>query len=120
MLINLLPHTPQTVGIINASLLNQLADSSYLINLARGVHVVEDDLLASLDRGKLKAAMLDVFSQEPLPAASPLWAHPRIAMTPHMAATTRRSEAVAYIAQSLQRLERGEAVRGRVDRAQGY
>ncbi|WP_039058026.1 glyoxylate/hydroxypyruvate reductase GhrA [Enterobacter sp. Bisph1] len=120
VLINLLPYTPQTVGIINIALLSQLADNSYLINLARGVHVVESDLLAALDQGKLKAAMLDVFSQEPLPAQSPLWAHPRVAMTPHMAATTRRSEAVAFIAQALQRLERGEAVSGLVDRTRGY
>lgn len=120
VLINLLPHTQETVGIINAALLNQLADNSYVINLARGVHVVEADLLAALERGKVKAAMLDVFNQEPLPANNPLWSHPRVTITPHMAATTRRGEAVAYIAQTLQRLERGEAVSGRVDRTRGY
>ncbi|AHJ74335.1 glyoxylate/hydroxypyruvate reductase GhrA [Kosakonia sacchari] len=120
VLINLLPNTPETAGIINAALLNQLADNSYLINLARGVHVVERDLLAALESGKLKGAMLDVFRQEPLPSDNPLWAHPRVAMTPHMAATTRRSEAVAFIAQAIQRIERGEAVSGRVDRARGY
>ncbi|AGN88126.1 glyoxylate/hydroxypyruvate reductase GhrA [Enterobacter sp. R4-368] len=120
VLINLLPNTPETAGIINTALLNQLADNSYVINLARGVHVVERDLLAALESGKLKGAMLDVFSQEPLPSNNPLWAHPRVAMTPHMAATTRRSEAVAFIAQAIQAIERGEAVSGRVDRARGY
>jgi len=120
VLINLLPNTPETTGIINRALLNQLADNSYVINLARGVHVVEGDLLAALESGKLKGAMLDVFSREPLPSDNPLWAHPRVAMTPHMAATTRRSEAVAFIAQAIQRIERGEAVSGRVDRARGY
>lgn len=120
VLINLLPNTPETTGIINRALLNQLADNSYVINLARGVHVVEGDLLAALESGKLKGAMLDVFSREPLPSDNPLWAHPCVAMTPHMAATTRRSEAVAFIAQAIQRIERGEAVSGRVDRARGY
>ena len=67
MLINLLPNTAETVGIINEALLNQLADRSYLMNLARGVHLVEPDLLKALDSGKLKGAMLDVYSREPLP-----------------------------------------------------
>ncbi len=89
VLINLLPNTAETVGIINEALLNQLVDQSYLMNLARGVHVVEGDLLKALDSGKLKGAMLDVYSREPLPAESPLWAHPRVAMTPHVAAVTR-------------------------------
>lgn len=120
VLINLLPNTPETAGIINTALLNQLADNSYVINLARGVHIVERDLLAALESGKLKGAMLDVFSQEPLPFDNPLWAHPRVAMTPHIAAATRRSEAVAFIAQAIQRIERGETVSGRVDRARGY
>jgi hypothetical protein len=92
VLINLLPNTAETVGIINSTLLNQLADRSYLMNLARGVHLVETDLLNALDTGKLKGAMLDVYSREPLPAESPLWAHPRVAMTPHVAAVTRRQK----------------------------
>lgn len=84
------------------------------------VHVVEDDLLAALESGKLKGAMLDVFSREPLPAASPLWAHPRVAMTPHIAAVTRPQEAIAYIAGTISQLERGETVSGQVDRQRGY
>ncbi len=70
------------LSIINQTLLAQLPDESYVLNLARGVHVVEEDLLAALNSGKLKGAMLDVFSREPLPQESPLWAHPRVAMTP--------------------------------------
>ena len=96
VLINLLPNTAETVGIINQTLLAQLPDESYVLNLARGVHVVEEDLLAALNSGKLKGAMLDVFSREPLPQESPLWAHPRVAMTPHVAAVTRPMEAIAY------------------------
>ncbi|MCR4456878.1 glyoxylate/hydroxypyruvate reductase GhrA [Pseudescherichia sp. L3] len=120
VLINLLPNTSETRGIIDVSLLNQLADNAYLLNLARGVHVVEDDLLQALESGKLKGAMLDVFSQEPLPASSPLWAHPRVAMTPHIAAVTRPNEAIEYIARTITRLEQGEPVTGQVDRTRGY
>jgi glyoxylate/hydroxypyruvate reductase A len=120
VLINLLPNTAETVGIINQPLLSQLPDNSYVLNLARGVHIVEQDLLAALDSGKLKGAMLDVFSREPLPQESPLWAHPRVAMTPHIAAITRPQEAIAYIAGTISQLERGEAVSGQVDRQRGY
>ena len=120
VLINLLPNTAETVGIINQQLLAQLPDGSYVLNLARGVHVVEDDLLAALESGNLKGAMLDVFSREPLPAASPLWAHPRVAMTPHIAAVTRPQEAITYIAGTISQLERGETVSGQVDRQRGY
>ena len=120
VLINLLPNTAETVGIINQTLLAQLPDESYLLNLARGVHVVEENLLAALNNGKLKGAMLDVLSREPLPQESPLWAHPRVAMTPHVAAVTRPMEAIAYIAGTISRLERGESVSGQVDRQRGY
>lgn len=120
VLINLLPNTAETVGIINQQRLSQLPDDSYVLNLARGVHVVEEDLLAALDSGKLKAAMLDVFSREPLPKESPLWLHPRVTMTPHVAAVTRPKEAIAYIAQTINQLERGEAPGGQVDRVRGY
>lgn len=120
VLINLLPNTAETVGIINGERLEQLQDGAYLLNLARGVHVNEDDLLAALNSGKLKGAMLDVFSREPLPADSPLWKHPRVAMTPHIAAVTRPAEAVAYISRTISNLENGEAVTGQVDRQRGY
>lgn len=120
ILINLLPNTPETAGMINASLLNQLADKSYVMNLARGVHVVEGDLLQALEKGKLHGAMLDVFHQEPLPADSPLWAHPRVTITPHVAAVTRPALAITYITRTIEQLERGEAVCGQVDRERGY
>lgn len=120
VLINLLPNTAETAGIINQTLLAQLPDESYVLNLARGVHVVEEDLLAALNSGKLKGAMLDVFSREPLPQESPLWAHPRVAMTPHVAAVTRPMEAITYIAETISRFERGEPVSGQVDRQRGY
>ncbi|ELY2668777.1 glyoxylate/hydroxypyruvate reductase GhrA [Cronobacter sakazakii] len=120
VLINLLPNTTETVGIINAQLLAALNDNAYVLNLARGVHLVEEDLLAALDRGKVKGAMLDVFHQEPLPADSPLWRHPRVRITPHVAAVTRPEETVAFIAQSIARIERGDMPQGQVDVARGY
>ncbi|MCE1395812.1 glyoxylate/hydroxypyruvate reductase GhrA [Enterobacter cloacae] len=120
VLINLLPNTAETVGIINEALLNQLVDQSYLMNLARGVHLVEPDLLKALDSGKLKGAMLDVYSREPLPEESPLWRHPRVAMTPHVAAVTRPAEAVAYISHTIGEIEKGNPVTGQVDRQRGY
>lgn len=120
VLINLLPNTPETAGIIDGTLLDKLADNAYVMNLARGVHLVEDDLVASLEKGKVKAAMLDVFNREPLPAASPLWAHPRVEITPHVAAVTRPLEAIAYISDTIVRLDRGERPPGEVDITRGY
>nr|WP_153880202.1 glyoxylate/hydroxypyruvate reductase GhrA [Citrobacter freundii] len=120
VLINLLPNTAETVGIINTGLLNQLQDGAYVLNLARGVHLKEDDLLAALNTGKLKGAMLDVYSSEPLPENNPLWKHPRVAMTPHIAAVTRPAEAVDYISRTILNLESGKAVTGQVDRVRGY
>lgn len=120
VLINLLPNTAETVGIINQQLLNALPQGAWLINLARGVHLIEEDLIQALNSGKLKGAMLDVFNQEPLPPESPLWKHPRVAITPHIAAVTRPAEAVAYISQTISRLEKGEPVSGLVDRLRGY
>ena len=91
-----------------------------MLNLARGVHLNEDDLLASLESGKVKGAMLDVYSREPLPENSPLWKHPRVAMTPHIAAVTRPAEAVDYISRTIMNLESGQVVTGQVNRVRGY
>ncbi len=83
------------------------------------MHVQEADLLAALDSGKLKGAMLMSLA-EPLPQESPLWRHPRVAMTPHIAAVTRPAEAIDYISRTITQLEKGEPVTGQVDRARGY
>ncbi|KOC91906.1 glyoxylate/hydroxypyruvate reductase GhrA [Winslowiella iniecta] len=120
VLINLLPNTPQTVGIINRQLLSQLNSGAFVLNLARGAHLVEEDLLAALEAGEIKAAALDVFVQEPLPETSPLWSHPRVAITPHNAAVTLPEEAMDYIAKSIQQREAGEMPEGRVDIVRGY
>ncbi|QHM75727.1 Glyoxylate/hydroxypyruvate reductase A [Mixta theicola] len=120
VLINLLPNTPQTVGIINRSLLNHLNDGAFVMNLARGAHVVEQDLLAALNDNKIKGAALDVFVNEPLPADHPFWHHPGVTITPHNAAVTLPDEAMNYIAGAIQQLEAGRQPEGRVDLTRGY
>ncbi|MEI2628843.1 glyoxylate/hydroxypyruvate reductase GhrA [Erwinia aphidicola] len=120
VLINLLPNTPQTRGIIDRQLLSQLKPGAFLLNLARGAHLVEADLLAALEAGEVKAAALDVFNHEPLPAEHAFWSHPDIAITPHNAAVTLPDEAMDYIARSITRRESGEMPEGRVDIDRGY
>lgn len=120
VLINLLPNTPQTRGIINRQLLSQLKPGAFLLNLARGAHLVEADLLAAIEAGQVKAAALDVFNHEPLPAEHAFWSHPDIAITPHNAAVTLPDEAMDYIARSITRRESGEMPEGRVDIDRGY
>lgn len=120
VLVNLLPLTPQTHGILNRHTLGRLPSGAYVINVARGAHLVEEDLLALLDSGHLSGATLDVFATEPLPADHPFWHHPRITVTPHTAARTLREESIAQIAGKIQALERGEPIRGVVDPARGY
>ena len=120
VLINLLPNTPQTVGILNRGLLSQLQPEAYLINLARGAHLVEEDLLTALAAGEIMAAALDVFAQEPLAQDHPFWTHPAIAITPHNAAVTLPEEAMDYIADAIRQREAGDMPAGQVDLARGY
>lgn len=120
LLINLLPHTPQTEGILNYSLFEQLKPSSYLINLARGAHLIDQDLLEAIDQGYIADATLDVFAQEPLPGMHPFWTHPRISITPHVAAFTVPDLAMDTIVENIQRIENGETPFGIVNRQTGY
>jgi len=120
VLVNLLPLTPETENILNRSTLSQLQSGAYLINVARGRHLVEEDLLALLDSGHVAGATLDVFRTEPLPAGHPFWTHPRITVTPHTSARTLRSESIAQIVGKMQAMERGEPVAGVVDLVRGY
>jgi glyoxylate/hydroxypyruvate reductase A len=120
MLVNLLPSTPSTQGLIGRRVFEQLADGAFLVNIARGTHVVEADLLMAIRRGKIAGAMLDVFAQEPLPAVHPFWQEPRIEITPHIAAVTLLDEGVEQIVAKVRALERGEPVTGIVDRTRGY
>ncbi|MDQ7980175.1 glyoxylate/hydroxypyruvate reductase A [Paraburkholderia sp. SARCC-3016] len=120
VLVNLLPHTPDTHDVLNAASFAKLAEGAYLINVARGAHLVERDLLDALASGRIAAATLDVFRDEPLPAGHPFWREPRITITPHSSALTLRAESVAQIARKIVALTRGETISGIVDMARGY
>jgi glyoxylate/hydroxypyruvate reductase len=120
VLVCLLPLTPDTQDILNARTLGQLMPGGYLINVARGGHLVDDDLLALLDSGHLAGAALDVFRTEPLPAEHPFWHHPKITVTPHTSARTLREDSIAQIAQKMLAMQRGEPVAGLVSLQKGY
>jgi glyoxylate/hydroxypyruvate reductase len=111
VLVNLLPLTPDTRDILNRDTLGRLRPGGYIVNVARGAHLVEDDLLALLDSGHLAGATLDVFRTEPLPAGHPFWAHPAITVTPHTSARTLRDESIAQIAGKIRALEAGSPLR---------
>lgn len=120
VLVNLLPLTPQTENLLNRDTLSQLQPGAYLINIARGRHVVDQDLLSLLDSGQMAGATLDVFRTEPLPADHPFWRHPRVRVTPHIAGRTVLQDTVQQIVAKIQALQKGEPVAGLVDRARGY
>lgn len=120
VLICMLPLTPETSGILNRTTLSQLPRGAYLINLARGGHLVEADLLPLLEQGQLAGATLDAFAHEPLEPTHPFWRDPRITITPHISALTVRSIAARQIAEKLQALQQGLSVAGLVDRRLGY
>jgi glyoxylate/hydroxypyruvate reductase len=120
ILVCLLPMTPQTEGILDAALFGRLPRGACVVNAGRGAHLVEADLLAALDTGQLSAAVLDVFREEPLPPAHPFWSHPRIVVTPHVAAETNPPTAAAIIAASIDDFEAGRPVANLVDRRRGY
>ena len=120
VLVCLLPLTPQTRDIMNRDNLARLKAGGYVINVARGAHLVDDDLIALLDSGHLAGATLDVFRTEPLPGDHPFWTHPKITVTPHTSARTLRSESIAQIAGKIAALQRGETVDGVVEPSRGY
>lgn len=120
VLVNLLPLTPETEGILNRQTLGQLMPGGYLINVARGAHLVDDDLLVLLNDRHLAGATLDVFHTEPLPEGHPFWHHPRVTVTPHTSARTLRAESIAQIVGKIRAFEQGEFVGGAVDALRGY
>jgi glyoxylate/hydroxypyruvate reductase A len=120
ILVNLLPLTPETADIVDKTVLSALAPGAFFINGARGAHVVDADLIAALDSGQLSGAALDVFRTEPLPAEDPLWSHPKILVSPHVAAPTHAHTAVKEMAENIRRFERGDPLPHLVDRTLGY
>jgi len=120
VLVCLLPLTPQTRDILCHATLSQLPRDAYLINVARGGLLVDDDLLALLDSGHLAGATLDVFRTEPLQPEHAFWRHPKVRVTPHVSAQTLRGDSVAQIAGKIMALERGLPVAGIVDLERGY
>jgi glyoxylate/hydroxypyruvate reductase len=120
ILVCLLPLTPRTTGILNRETFAKMIRGSYVVNVARGAHLVEEDLLPALESGQLAGATLDVYRTEPLPAGHPFWNHPKITLTPHTSARTLREETVAQIADKILAYERGEPIAGVVDRERGY
>lgn len=125
ILVVLLPLTPATAGIIDHGLLGKLrrdnpVGGAVLINAGRGRLQRDADILRALDDGTLKEASLDVFETEPLPAASPLWSHPKVFVTPHAAATSDPAHLAAPMLDQMDAFERGEPLRNVVDRDAGY
>lgn len=120
VLVCLLPLTPDTRDIMRLGTLARLKPGGYVINVARGAHLVDEDLITLIDRGHLSGATLDVFRTEPLPQGHPFWHHPKITVTPHTSARTLRDESIAQIVGKIQALERGEPVAGIVEPDRGY
>lgn len=123
ILVCLLPLTPETSNIMNRDTLSRLRPGAYVINVARGAHLVDEDLIALINSGHIAGATLDVFRTEPLPAEHPFWSHPKINITPHTSARTLREETIAQIAGKIRDVERGvpiSSLAGVVDPKKGY
>jgi glyoxylate/hydroxypyruvate reductase A len=120
ILVCLLPLTAETRGILDAATFDGLPHGAAVINVARGAHLVETDLLAALDAGHLAGATLDVFADEPLPSDNPLWQHPKVLITPHVASYSVPAIAADGVVDNLRRALAGLPLNYKVDRAQGY
>lgn len=119
-LVCLLPLTNETTGLLNAAFFKRLPPSTAFINVARGEHCVDEDLIDALDSGQLSSALLDVFREEPLPADHPFWTHPRVQITPHISAPTEATAAANQVAENIANARAGLEPEGFVDRGLGY
>ncbi|WP_250520145.1 MULTISPECIES: glyoxylate/hydroxypyruvate reductase A [unclassified Caballeronia] len=120
ILVCLLPLTDATRGLIGKRVFETLPKGASFINVGRGPHVIQQDLLDALDSGHLNAAILDVTDPEPLPREHPFWTHPRVRLTPHIASATRPETAVEMVLENLRRHRAGERMIGEIDRTRGY
>jgi glyoxylate/hydroxypyruvate reductase len=120
VLVLILPLTKETENLLDITQLAKLKQGAYVINVARGAHIVEADLLTLIQQGHIAGATLDVFREEPLPPTHPFWNEKRIHITPHISALTVRDESAKQIANKIVALQRGEAVIGIVDQSKGY
>ncbi len=120
IVVTLLPRTPETENLLGSTELSLTAKGAAILNPGRGALIVDEDLIAALDSGQIGHATLDVFRVEPLPPAHPFWAHPRVTVTPHIAADTRAVTAAGVIAENIRRGEAGLPFLHLVDRARGY
>ncbi|SPP98114.1 2-hydroxyacid dehydrogenase [Bradyrhizobium vignae] len=120
ILVDVLPLTRDTMGLLDAKAFAGLPRGAYFINMARGGHVVDSDLLAALDSGHLSGAALDVFSTEPLPTDHRFWTHPRVRVTPHIAGATNPRTAAPGVIENIRRLRAGQALINTVDPKTGY
>ncbi len=119
-IINVLPFTPSTEGLMDAHRFACFREGSLYISIGRGLTTVEYDLVAALDHGPLQAAVLDVTTTEPLPAGSPLWNHPQVRITPHVSGFTRPATAAPVVATNIRRIQRGEQPFPLYDPDRGY
>ncbi|RDV14225.1 glyoxylate/hydroxypyruvate reductase A [Pontibacter diazotrophicus] len=120
ILICLLPLTKETANILNKDTFRKLPEGAFVINVARGEHLVEQDLIGMIDEGHLAGASLDVFREEPLPKNHPFWEHPKINITPHIASITNPATAVSQILDNYDRLKKDEPLTGTVSLTKGY
>lgn len=120
ILICLLPLTEDTKNILNADLFDMLPEGAYIINVARGEHLVEHDLMEMIDNGHLSGACLDVFREEPLPEEHPFWEHEKINITPHIASLTNPKSVVPQIVENYERMKEDEPLKNRVEIDKGY